>query len=196
MNRSAAAWVPVAVLLTACSTAWIGTHLDPAQVSFAEELQVDLAEMEQIEPGLYVQELSEGMGETAGRGDEVSIQYAVWLPDGSLVDTSLAGGAPFDFRIGGTGVIRGWNLAVPGMKVGGRRKLVVRPGLAYGSAGSDQVPHNATLVFEIQLLEVRESTAGSAPTSRHAGAPEETLRPPGRTHSRARSAAAGWARVH
>ena len=77
-----------------------------------------------------------------------------WLADGTLVDSSV-GGEPFVFRLGGQEVIRGWNEGIPGMKIGGRRKLVVRPGLAYGSRGTARVPPHATLVFEVQLVDVR-----------------------------------------
>jgi FKBP-type peptidyl-prolyl cis-trans isomerase len=77
-----------------------------------------------------------------------------WLPDGTLVDSSL-GGEPFTFTLGEGTVIRGWTQLIPGMKVGGRRKMVIRPGLAYGSRGNENVPPNTTLVFEIQLVDVR-----------------------------------------
>lgn len=140
---------------TACAaTPWEGTARDPARVSFAPELAVDLAAFEQIAPGLYVQELAPGDGAVARRGDLVSIQFALWLPDGSLVDTSV-GAAPFQFRLGEGEVIRGWTLGIPGMAVGGRRKLVVRPGLGYGSRGSARVPPDATLVFEVELVGIR-----------------------------------------
>lgn len=159
-GRTRARRLAVAVVLAAAAgggcagTAWQGTDLDPARVTFAESLGVDLASMEQVEPGLYVQDLAEGTGAPAGRRSRVWIHYAVWLPDGTLVDTSV-GGDPFHFRLGGSEVIKGWNKAIPGMKVGGRRKLVVRPGLAYGSRGSARVPPNATLVFEVQLVDVQ-----------------------------------------
>jgi FKBP-type peptidyl-prolyl cis-trans isomerase len=90
----------------------------------------------------------------AHRTSLVTIHYVGWLPDGTVIDSSL-GGEPFQFRLGGNEVIRGWNQGIPGMKIGGRRKLVIRPGLAYGSRGSASVPSGATLVFELQLVDVR-----------------------------------------
>ncbi len=90
----------------------------------------------------------------ARRTSLVTIHYVTWLSDGSVVDASL-GGEPFTLRLGGNEVIQGWNQGIPGMKVGGRRKLVVRPGLAYGSRGTPNVPGNSTLVFEVQLVDVR-----------------------------------------
>lgn len=110
--------------------------------------------MERTASGLYWQDLEEGGGAVAPRGALVSIDYATWLADGTLVDTSV-GGDPFVLRLGGREVIPGWNEGIRGMKVGGRRRLVVRPGLAYGSGGSARVPGGATLVFELELLEVR-----------------------------------------
>lgn len=147
--------VLAAAFLTACGgTPWQGTDLDPAGVAFSPELAVDLTEFEQSPSGLYVQDLEVGEGAGAFRGSLVYIRYAGWLPDGSLVDTSV-GGPPFQFRLGGNEVIRGWNEGIQGMRVGGRRRLVVRPGLGYGSAGSARVPPDATLVFEVELVDVR-----------------------------------------
>jgi peptidylprolyl isomerase/FKBP-type peptidyl-prolyl cis-trans isomerase FkpA len=77
-----------------------------------------------------------------------------YLPDGRIFDTS-AGGEPFQFRLGAGEVIRGWDQGVRGMRQGGLRRLVARPGLAYGSRGIGSVPPNTTLVFDVELLAVR-----------------------------------------
>jgi FKBP-type peptidyl-prolyl cis-trans isomerase len=147
--------VVLALVAGACApTVWEGGTGDPATVAFAPELGIDLAAMERTPSGLYLQDLAEGAGPTAQRTSLVSIQYATWLPDGTLVDTSV-GGDPFTVRLGGNEVIRGWNEGIQGMRVGGRRRLVVRPGLAYGSRGTANVPPGATLVFEVQLTDVR-----------------------------------------
>ena len=149
------ACVGAAVLATGCAAGqWQGTPSDPAVVSFSDELGVDLARMEQVVPGLYLEDLTDGIGVLVDRTSHVWIHYAVWLPDGTLVDTSV-GREPFEFTLGGNEVIRGWNHGIPGMRVGGRRRLVVRPGLAYGSRGQDKVPPDATLVFEVQLVSAR-----------------------------------------
>lgn len=147
--------VLVTVSMGACGgTAWMGTNLDPAHLTFADELGVDLSRMDQLESGLYLEDLSEGVGAVVGRTSRVWIHYISWLPDGTVVDSSL-GGEPFHFRLGGNEVIRGWNQGIPGMKVGGRRRLVVRPGLAYGARGQGDVPPSATLIFEVQLVDTR-----------------------------------------
>jgi FKBP-type peptidyl-prolyl cis-trans isomerase len=152
--RVPASWLVAAMVGACASGTWEGTVADPAGVTFAEELEVDLAAMERTPSGLYVQDLAEGVGPVARRTSLVTIHYVTWLSDGSVVDASL-GGEPFTLRLGGNEVIRGWNQGIPGMKVGGRRKLVVRPGLAYGSRGTPNVPGNSTLVFEVQLVDVR-----------------------------------------
>jgi len=144
----------VAVAAACAGGVWQGTPLDPATVRFAPELAVDLADYRQTPSGLYVQDLEEGDGATARRTSLVYVHYAGWLPDGTLVDTSV-GGDPFQFRLGETEVIRAWNEGVVGMRIGGRRRLVVRPGLGYGSLGSTRVPPDATLVFEMELVDVR-----------------------------------------
>ncbi|MBT8335211.1 MAG: FKBP-type peptidyl-prolyl cis-trans isomerase [Gemmatimonadetes bacterium] len=109
--------------------------------------------MEKTSSGLYIEEIAQGVGKNAMRGDRVRIHFVGWLPDGTLVDSTL-GGEPYVFELGSDEVIRGWNQGIVGMKVGGRRRLVIRPGLGYGVRGrSPQVPPNAILVFEIQLLD-------------------------------------------
>ena len=136
------------------STPWQGTELDPSEVTFHGELGVDLSQMQELEPGLYVQDLVLGSGRAAGKTSRVWIHYITWLPDGTVVDTSV-GGEPFQFRLGEGEVIQGWNRAIPGMQIGGNRKVVVRPGLAYGSRGTAGVPPSTTLVFQVELVDTR-----------------------------------------
>lgn len=127
---------------------------DPAMLTFAPELDIDLAEFEKTSSGLYIKELSPGTGARANQTSRVWIYYVGWLPDGIVFDGALLQGDPFHFRLGEGEVIRGWNEGIAGMRIGGRRKLVVRPGLAYGSRGRGDVPPGATLVFEVQLVDV------------------------------------------
>jgi len=127
---------------------------DPDSITFATELSVDLSAMQRLPSGLYVQDLRDGTGITAQRTSLVSVRYVGYLPDGKVFDTTGAG-EPLVFRLGGNEVIRGWNQGIPGMKRGGMRRLVVPPGLAYGRRGKGAVPPNATLIFDVQLLDVR-----------------------------------------
>jgi peptidylprolyl isomerase len=98
-----------------------------------------------------------GDGAEAGPGKTVEVLYTGWLEDGTKFDASLDPDHPFTFRIGIDEVIQGWHEGITGMKVGGRRRLVVPPELGYGrqGAGGGVIPGNATLVFEVELITVR-----------------------------------------
>ena len=104
--------------------------------------------------------LGTGAEVTAGR--RATVNYTLWLYDsgraenkGTLVETSV-GAQPFAFTVGAGGVIRGWDQGVPGMRIGGLRRLVLPPELGYGSQGSPpKIPGNSTLLFEIELLAVQ-----------------------------------------
>ena len=101
-----------------------------------------------------------GVGDPVASGNTVTVDYTGWLYDpsksdfkGLVFDTSI-GKDPFTFTIGSGQVIAGWEQGVPGMKVGGLRRLIIPPSLAYGAVRSGPIPPNATLLFEIQLLSV------------------------------------------
>lgn len=104
---------------------------------------------------LYIEDLVVGEGQAAESGDTVTVDYTGWLDDGTKFDSSLDRGQPFVFTLGANEVIRGWDLGVEGMQVGGKRKLTIPPELGYGASGAgDAVPPNATLVFEVELLSI------------------------------------------
>jgi len=106
--------------------------------------------------GLQFQDLKVGSGSPAAAGDTVSVHYTGWLEDGTKFDSSRDKGTPFEFKLGGGSVIEGWDQGVNGMQVGGVRKLFIPPYLAYGEEGlGDIIPPNATLVFEVELLEIK-----------------------------------------
>ncbi|WP_087688131.1 MULTISPECIES: FKBP-type peptidyl-prolyl cis-trans isomerase [unclassified Pandoraea] len=105
--------------------------------------------------GLQYDDLQVGDGAEATPGQTVTVHYTGWLTDGKKFDSSKDRNDPFAFVLGGGMVIRGWDEGVAGMKVGGKRKLVIPPELGYGARGAGGViPPNATLVFEVELLEV------------------------------------------
>ena len=111
-------------------------------------------------PGsLVVQDEQVGTGATASVGDTISVNYTGRLQDGTVFDTSI-GRAPFQFTLGAGDVIPGWDQGLQGMKVGGKRLLIIPPALAYGAQGVGPIPGNATLIFEVELLKV--TPAGSA----------------------------------
>jgi FKBP-type peptidyl-prolyl cis-trans isomerase len=107
-----------------------------------------------------VVDLTAGTGAEATNGKALSVYYIGWLWDknapenkGTQFDARVQGD-PFTFVLGAGTVIRGWDLGLPGLRVGGRRKLTVPPELGYGSKGNGPVPGNATLIFEVELREV------------------------------------------
>jgi FKBP-type peptidyl-prolyl cis-trans isomerase FkpA len=106
--------------------------------------------------GLIYEDHAKGEGAAAKSGDTVLVHYTGWLTDGRKFDSSLDRNEPFSFVLGRGNVIAGWDEGVEGMHVGGRRTLTIPPDLGYGPYGAGGViPPNATLVFEVELLEVK-----------------------------------------
>ena len=134
--------------------------------------------------GLQYIDLKVGTGAIARTGDSVNVQYTGWLSDGTLFDSSRkAGRSPFSLVIGQGHVISGWDEGVPGMAVGGQRKLIIPPDLGYGAQGQTDpntgatiIPPNATLVFEIELLSVKPGPSPS-PTPKVTPSPSPSAKP-------------------
>jgi FKBP-type peptidyl-prolyl cis-trans isomerase len=105
--------------------------------------------------GLQYRDDAVGDGPEARAGQTVSVHYTGTLTDGTKFDSSRDRGQPFQFPLGGGRVIRGWDEGVEGMKVGGRRRLVIPPDLGYGPRPVGPIPANSTLVFDVELLGVR-----------------------------------------
>lgn len=106
--------------------------------------------------GLQYVDLVIGNGREARAGDMATIHYSGWLKDGTKFDSSRDQGEPYSFPIGAPMVIQGLNEGVSSMRQGGKRKLIIPPHLGYGSHGvKDIIPPNATLTFEVELLELQ-----------------------------------------
>jgi peptidylprolyl isomerase len=125
---------------------------DPATATYAPALGIDIGAMTKTASGLYYQDVTVGTGVMAQSGQTVTIHYTGWLVDGTEFDTSRDG-APYTGPV--NGFIPGFTEGIIGMRVGGRRKLVIPPQLAYGIGGSQQIPGNAILVFDVELVNVQ-----------------------------------------
>ncbi|GAA0782314.1 peptidylprolyl isomerase [Roseibium denhamense] len=125
---------------------WITPLLAAALMAFPAQAQEEL----------QITDIEKGSGEEANVGETVVVHYTGWLMDGTKFDSSLDRGTPFSFTLGERRVIPGWEQGVEGMQVGGKRELIIPPELGYGARGAgDVIPPDATLKFEIELLEVK-----------------------------------------
>ena len=148
------AWPLLLMLCVACSE----REQRPAEVSSSTTTTAD---------GLAITELAAGEGAAIGAGSVAVVHYSGWLfdsgaPDhkGRKFDSSVDRGEPFRFTLGGGEVIRGWDQGVEGMKVGGKRRLVIPAALGYGERGAGGViPPGATLVFDVELLGIESAAA-------------------------------------
>ena len=102
----------------------------------------------------YIDEV-EGTGPTPKQGQNVTVHYTGTLQDGTKFDSSVDKGRPYTFRFGVDPMIPGWDEGISTMKVGGKRRLLVPPNLAYGAAGRPGIPPNSPLTFEMELLGVQ-----------------------------------------
>ncbi|MCA9354029.1 MAG: FKBP-type peptidyl-prolyl cis-trans isomerase [Candidatus Kaiserbacteria bacterium] len=104
---------------------------------------------------MVIDDVKFGTGDAVQEGDVVAVHYIGTLQSGQEFDNSHKRGAPFEFKVGGGQVIEGWDKGLVGMKVGGQRILVIPPAMAYGDSGVGPIPGGATLVFSIELMEIK-----------------------------------------
>jgi len=122
------------------------------QTSFAASLGVDLASSTKLPSGLYYRDITVGTGATLASGQTVGMRYAGSLANGEEFDSNPAPEPIFSFRLGSGQVIRGWDLGLVGMKVGGRRQLIIPPELGYGASDYGPIPGNSVLVFTVDAI--------------------------------------------
>lgn len=129
-----------------------GSETEDVQFESSDECSTEEVE---TDSGLKYKDEKCGDGDTAEAGDTISVHYVGTLENGEKFDASRDRGQPFQFELGAGSVIAGWDEGVQGMKVGGIRILTIPPDLAYGKAGAPPaIPANATLIFEVELLEI------------------------------------------
>lgn len=142
-------------------------HSDQARALLADYLIGELVEEEENGGGvmgdetviedvteLKIEDVVVGKGDEAIAGKKVTVNYKGTLTNGEVFDSSYEGGKPFPFELGAGRVIQGWEEGVVGMKVGGKRVLIIPPDMAYGSQPNGAIPANSTLIFEVELLKV------------------------------------------
>jgi FKBP-type peptidyl-prolyl cis-trans isomerase FkpA len=142
---------------TACAALALALTVVPARFAPVAAATNKVIEMPD---GLKYTDDNIGSGATAAFGAKVTVNYTGWLDDngtkGKKFDSSFDHGKPFTFTLGAQQVIAGWDEGVKGMKVGGKRTLIIPPGLAYGASGAGGViPPDATLIFDVELLKVQ-----------------------------------------
>ena len=150
-----------AVWLSAVAMALCGLALSHPASSRADDKKDDKSETKEkkmvtTKSGLQYQDETEGTGAEAKAGDTVEVHYTGRFKDGKKFDSSVDRGQPFSFRLGAKQVIAGWDEGVAGMKVGGKRKLVIPYQLAYGENGRPPaIPPKAELHFDVELLKIK-----------------------------------------
>lgn len=128
---------------------------DGSKPTVKETTKMPNAEMKEVIPGLEITEIKIGTGAEAKAGKTISVHYTGRLTDGTKFDSSLDRNEPFTFTLGAGQVIEGWDKGFAGMKVGGKRKLKIAPALGYGANPTGPIPANSTLIFDVELLEVK-----------------------------------------
>ncbi|MFT5281104.1 MAG: FKBP-type peptidyl-prolyl cis-trans isomerase [Flavobacteriaceae bacterium] len=141
--------VGIIVLVKTRNTNDVSTQKDIR--SMIEPKEGDMPQVEELK----IEILEEGSGQEVAPGDKVSVHYTGMFINGDVFDSSIPKGAPFVFTAGAGQVIKGWDMGLIGMKIGEKRKLTVPYHLGYGEAGYGPIPAKATLVFEIDLIEIQ-----------------------------------------
>jgi FKBP-type peptidyl-prolyl cis-trans isomerase len=141
---------PAATPTPQSPTANVGGPID--NLTFAPITGVDVKALTKSPSGLYWRDLTVGSGDSVKVGQVVSVHYTGWLPNGQQFDASTANDPPLAFPLGRGRVIPGWDEGVAGMRIGGKRQLVIPAELGYGAAGSGPIPPNSVLVFTVEVV--------------------------------------------
>jgi FKBP-type peptidyl-prolyl cis-trans isomerase len=145
------------VALTACASA--GTPAPAARpmesINFSSALDVNLARMTKTASGLYYRDLEVGTGALIRGKEDVKVHYTGWLTNGTKFESNGESDPPLTVPLGRGRAIKGWDEGLVGMRVGGKRQLVIPPELGYGSERAGQIPADAVLVFELKIVSAK-----------------------------------------
>ena len=154
-------WIAVVIVLVVAVLVFVPRFFTQKQAQINQDININTDnKMDQNttsnEAGLVVKDVVVGTGAEAKVGNMVSVNYTGKFADGKIFDSSIPRGKPIEFTLGIGQVIKGWDQGVSGMKVGGKRTLVIPPNLGYGAEGyPGAIPGNATLYFEVELVGVK-----------------------------------------
>jgi FKBP-type peptidyl-prolyl cis-trans isomerase FkpA len=150
----AAVLAAASIAFIACAGVTEPSPSDPAKETYAASLGVDLSKMTKLYDDLYIQDITIGTGSTIATGDSVAAVYTGWFVNGTKFTENFNANGD-DLRVVLGHVIDGWVFGVPGMKIGGKRRLVIGSDMAYGQLGRGPIPPNTTLVFDVTVTALR-----------------------------------------
>ena len=121
------------------------------QTTFAASLGVDIPNSRRTTNGAYIRDITIGTGAAISTGQLLTVRYSLWLSTGTAIESNVNSATGFPFHLGTHEVISGWDEGIPGMRVGGKRQLIIPPSLGYGGNQQGPIPGNSVLVFIVEI---------------------------------------------
>jgi FKBP-type peptidyl-prolyl cis-trans isomerase len=147
----ALALVSLAAVFGCTGTDSTGSLATVEETTFAPSLGVDIPNSRRTTNGEYIRDISVGTGPEVVAGQLLTVRYTLWLSNGTAIESNVSAASGYPFHLGQHDVITGWDEGIPGMRVGGKRQLVIPPSLAYGANSQGSIPGNSVLVFNVQI---------------------------------------------
>lgn len=149
--RSFAFFLAVATSVSCTSGEPADHPSNPQTDSYATSLGIDVTQFTKASDDVLYRDLTVGTGAEAASGSTIRVHYTGWLPSGTQFETSV-GGNPYQFVLGTGAVIPGWDQGIVGMRVGGKRRLLIGSAAGYGRTGSGPIPPNTTMIFDVEVV--------------------------------------------